>query len=71
MAVAGFSVRQRVRLIHEVEGVPAATEGTVIGFYAREHQTIVVRFGDETIVVEPDAIEPLDTTPPAAPPGAA
>jgi hypothetical protein len=63
VGAAAFSIKQQVRLVRETQGVPARSEGIVIGFYARENQTVVVRFADETLTVQPDEIEAIEPAP--------
>jgi hypothetical protein len=53
------AIGARVRLLHPCFGVSAGAEGTVIGFYARKERTVVVRFGDTAIEVEPELLEPV------------
>jgi len=59
------AVGDRVRLLHACFGVPAGSEGTVIGFYARKERTIVVRFEQDAIEVEPELLETVTEAAPA------
>ena len=58
-------VGDHVRLLHACFGVPAGSEGTVIGFYARKERTIVVRFEENAIEVEPELLETVTDAAPA------
>jgi hypothetical protein len=58
-----FSRGQRVRLLEEAHGVAAGAEGTIVGFYARDALTIVVRFDDAAVEVAPTALAPAESDP--------
>jgi hypothetical protein len=58
-----FSVGERVRLLREVHGLAAGCIGVVIGFYARAHQTIAVRFDSGVVELEPDWLASADLRP--------
>jgi hypothetical protein len=60
MSDARFFPGQRVLLTSESHGLAAQTEGVVVGFYARDQRTVLVKFGELTVEIEPEALEPLD-----------
>ena len=51
---------KRVRLLRDTDELAAGAEGVVVGFYAREERTVLVRFGEALVEVAPDAVEPVD-----------
>jgi hypothetical protein len=46
-----------VRLVRGSHGLPAGTEGTVAGFYARKPPAVLVDFGEVVLELAPDEIE--------------
>jgi hypothetical protein len=60
LIVNRYSQGQRVRLVEDVKGVPAGSEGLVMGFYVRDPPSVVVSVGQGEVELGPDQIEPVD-----------
>jgi hypothetical protein len=53
-----FERGQLVRLTREVLGLPAGTEGIVVGFYTRTPPAVLIRFGEQLVEVDGAELEP-------------
>jgi hypothetical protein len=62
MADAQLRVGQPVRLLRELQGLPAGTVGNILGFYGRTKRTVLVRFDEATVEVESSALERVDVS---------
>jgi hypothetical protein len=62
---AVWKVRDRVRLVREVGGIPAGSEGAIFGFLRRpEGDQLAVTFvGGRSLIVEYDDVEPVSPAP--------
>jgi hypothetical protein len=50
-------VNDRVRLVREVEGLPAGSEGVVFGFLRRpDGEQLTVSFAGRSLILEPDDV---------------
>jgi hypothetical protein len=60
-----WKVRDRVRLVHEVGGIPPGSEGVIFGFLRRpEGDQLAVTFaGGRSLIVEYDDVEPAPPAP--------
>lgn len=63
---AVWRVRDRVRLVRDIEGLPAGSEGVIFGFLRRpEGDQLAVTFpGGRSVTVDYDAVEPVILPPP-------
>jgi hypothetical protein len=58
-------VKDRVRLVREVEGLPAGSEGVVFGFLRRpDGEKLTVSFaGGRSLILEPEDVELVEELP--------